>query len=232
MGPFPILDRLAGNAPRQGRRGEGGGERGPNLAAALRGGARGSFDFAEYAERSPASALAALPEMRVRELEFTRLAGEPAYLASDGDGKTHIIPVRGHPREALDADYAIAMLRKAGGSTIAEIGLMTEYDAYYLDRHHEKPLPVVAVQMNDAAHTRNYFDLKTGRQVGSYSSRNWINRWLYHGLHSLDFPWLYKYRPLWDIVVISLMLGGTAVCVTSLVLTWQVLKRKLSAIVG
>jgi hypothetical protein len=51
---------------------------------------------------------------------------------------------------------------------------------------------------------------------------------LYHGLHSLDFPWLYKYRPLWDIVVITLMLGCTALCVTSLILTWQVLQRKVA----
>ena len=57
-----------------------------------------------------------------------------------------------------------------------------------------------------------------------------MSRWLYHGLHSLDFPWLYKYRPLWDIVVITLMLGGTAVCVTSLMLAWRVLARKLSRV--
>jgi hypothetical protein len=83
--------------------------------------------------------------------------------------------------------------------------------------------------MNDESGTRYYIDPKTGRTVGNYSSRNWINRWLYHGLHSLDFPWLYNYRPLWDIVVITLMLGGTALCVTSLVLTYRVLARKLSA---
>ena len=50
-----------------------------------------------------------------------------------------------------------------------------------------------------------------------------MSRWLYHGLHSLDFPWLYNYRPLWDIVVITFMLGGTALCVTSLILAWRVL---------
>ena len=61
--------------------------------------------------------------------------------------------------------------------------------------------------------------------------RNWVSRWLYHGLHSLDFPWLYNYRPLWDIVVITLMFGGTALCVTTLVLTWRVLKRKVAAVV-
>ena len=35
------------------------------------------------------------------------------------------------------------------------------------------------------------------------------------------------YRPLWDIVVITFMAGGTALCVTSLVLAWRVVGRKL-----
>ena len=92
---------------------------------------------------------------------------------------------------------------------------------YYLDRRGERPLPVIYARMNDAVNTRYYIDPKTARVVGNYSDRGWINRWLYHGLHSLDFPWLYKYRPLWDIVVILLMLGGTALCVTSIVMTWR-----------
>jgi hypothetical protein len=79
--------------------------------------------------------------------------------------------------------------------------------------------------------TRYYIDPKTAAVVGQYSARGWVNRWLYHGLHSLDFPWLYKYRPLWDIVVITLMLGGTALCVTSLVMTWRVLARKAAALI-
>jgi hypothetical protein len=48
---------------------------------------------------------------------------------------------------------------------------------------------------------------------------------LYHGLHSLDFPWLYNYRPAWDIVAITFMVGGTALCVTSLILAWRVIGR-------
>ena len=75
--------------------------------------------------------------------------------------------------------------------------------------------------------TRYYIDPKTARVVGDYSSRNWVSRWLYHGLHSLNFPWLYNYRPLWDIVVITFMVGGTALCVTSLILAWRVLGRTL-----
>jgi hypothetical protein len=98
---------------------------------------------------------------------------------------------------------------------------------YYLDRHRERPLPVVLARLNDEESTRYYIDPKTARVVGSYSSRNWMSRWAYHGLHSLDFPWLYNYRPAWDIVVITFMVGGTALCVTSLILAWRVLGRKL-----
>ena len=88
---------------------------------------------------------------------------------------------------------------------------MEEYDAYYLDRRGERPLPVIYARMNDAVSTRYYIDPKTARVVGNYSARGWVSRWLYHGLHSLDFPWLYKYRPLWDIVVISTDAGRNGV---------------------
>jgi sensor histidine kinase regulating citrate/malate metabolism len=37
---------------------------------------------------------------------------------------------------------------------------------------------------------------------------------------------LYNHRPLWDIIVIAFMVGGTALCVTSLTLAWRVLGRK------
>jgi hypothetical protein len=82
--------------------------------------------------------------------------------------------------------------------------------------------------VNDATDTRYYINPKTARVVSTYSSRSWVNRWLYHGLHSLDFPWLYNYRPLWDIVVITFMLGGTALCVTSLILAWRVVGRTIA----
>jgi len=54
------------------------------------------------------------------------------------------------------------------------------------------------------------------------------NRWLYHGLHSLDFPILHTRRPLWDIVVIALSLGGLVVSATTLVPAGHRLKRHWS----
>ncbi len=167
----------------------------------------------------------------VKELEFTSFTGQPVYLATNGSGETRIIPVRGPPKASFDVDEVMRVVRNTAGKNLADLRVMHEYDAYYLDRRREAPLPVIYAEMNDPIRTRYYIDPKTARIVGNYSARNWVSRWLYHGLHSLDFPWLYNYRPLWDIVVITLMLGGTAVCVTSLVLAWRVLMRKVAAMV-
>ena len=110
--------------------------------------------------------------------------------------------------------------------------VLDQYNRVYLDRTRRQPLPVVLAQSTSGSQTRYYIDPKTARVVQTYNSSNWVNRWLYNGLHSLNFPWLYNYRPLWDIVVITLMLGGTALCVTSLVLAWRVLGRNIARILN
>jgi hypothetical protein len=54
-----------------------------------------------------------------------------------------------------------------------------------------------------------------------------LNRWLYHGLHSLDFPRFYASRPLWDVVVIALSLGGLVLSATTLLPGWRGVARAL-----
>lgn len=113
-------------------------------------------------------------------------------------------------------------------SALTEGHLLTRYDAYYLDRHHERPLPVLFVRLNDPLHSQFYIDQRTGLIVGQHSDNSsFMTRWLYHGLHSMDFPWLYNHRPAWDIVVLTLMLGGLSVCVTSVIMGWRVIRRKV-----
>jgi PepSY-associated TM region len=176
-----------------------------------------------FAARDPRQALAQLSGQQVKELELTTVAGEPVYLATLAGGATRVVGVSGPPREAFDTHRLIDALSKAAQPQGVDARLVERYDVYYLDRRHEKPLPVILARLNDAEQTRYYIDPKTARVAGSYSSRGWMSRWLYHGLHSLDFPWLYDHRPLWDIIVITFMIGGTALGVTSLILTWRVL---------
>ena len=46
--------------------------------------------------------------------------------------------------------------------------------------------------------------------VGTVHRYSRLERWLFNGPHSLDFAFWYDRRPLWDIGVITLMLGGLA----------------------
>lgn len=189
---------------------------------------RGRLQFASFGAKHPAEALWQLGAVPVKELEFTTFAGEPIYMARLDGGDTRIVPMSGDPRHEIDRQRIIDVI--AAAAPAAETRLLTEYDRYYLDRRGERPLPVILAELNDAQGTRYYVDPKTARVVASYDSSRWVSRWLYNGLHSLNFPWLYKYRPLWDIVVIGFMLGGTALSVTSLVLAWRALGRKLRRI--
>ncbi len=185
---------------------------------------RGRLPLAAFAAKDPGVALSQLPHLQVKELELTSFAGEPIYIATLGEGATRILPLIGPSRSEFDRQRIVDVVTKAAQPYgLVETRVLDQYDVYYLDRHRQRPLPVILARVNDADHTRYYIDPRTARIVGSYSSRQWITRWLYHGLHSLDFPWLYNYRPAWDIVVVTFMLGGTALCVTSLILAWRVI---------
>lgn len=210
MDPFPWL-------------GGGGSEGGPepDIAGALRGRVAGTAFDAKH----PRVVLEQLAGLPVKELELTSFDGKPFYLARLADGGTRVVPMDGDPLPAFDAAEIVRIVSAAADGKVLT-NTLAQYDRYYLDRTRQRPLPVVVAQVASSG-TRYYIDPKTARVVQAYNPSQWAGRWLYNGLHSLNFPWLYNYRPLWDIVVLALMLGGSALCVTSFVLAWRVLGRKL-----
>ena len=82
------------------------------------------------------------------------------------------------------------------------------------------------IRERSGVETRYYVDPRSVSIIESYIAHNWVHRWLHHGLHSFDVPWLYNHRPLWDIVMVTLLLAGTALCATSLLLAYRVLARR------
>jgi len=212
MEPFPI---------------EGNGEPyASRIEAALRGKGPG---LAAYAAKPPQLALreAGVP---VKALDFISFAGEPAYLAIEAARHSRVIPVRGRAAEGFDWKRIAQIVQ--GVEPAAQSRLLSEYDAYYLDRRNERPLPVLLVQLGDSKRSRFYIDPRTARIVGGYSSDSWMSRWLYHGLHSLNLPWLYRYRPVWDMVVLILLIGGASLSATGILLAYQFVRRKFSIIPG
>jgi len=210
MGPVPWLEE---------------GVRGSSVEKALRGTPPPS---AAYSVKHARMALAQVaPALAVKELELTSFAGKPVYLATENMERSLIVPMEGAAANEFPQDRILEVVTNASRpATLAEFRLVTAHEAYYVDRHRERPLPVLFVRLNDRAGSMYYIDPRTARVVQGYTTGSRWNRWLYHGLHSLDLPWLYANRPAWDIVVLTLMLGGTALCVTSVVIAWRRLKRK------
>ena len=110
-------------------------------------------------------------------------------------------------------------------ASIVEASWLEEYDAYYYDRDGGMPLPILRVRYDDPQETWLYFDPSRGTIARKEERLTRLNRWLYHGLHSLDFPFLYYRRPVWDVVVIGLSLGGIALSATTLMPAWRRLRR-------
>ena len=139
---------------------------GPRIAAALRG---KRPPLSQYAMKPPQEALAQLgPAFQVKELELSSFASEPVYMATGARGETRVIRMRGEPLESFDTKRILNVVKSV--ASVAEARLITQYDAYYLDRRGERPLPVLFVQLNDEARSRYYIDPKTAQVVGSYRS--------------------------------------------------------------
>jgi hypothetical protein len=203
---------------------------GSRLAAALRG---GPLRMEGFAAKLPAEALAqATRQFPARELELAMFAGQPIYLARESPERALVIPADGPPSPSFDPARMAAVLAPAVKPyNLTEVRVVDRYESYYVDRHRDRPLPVLSVRLNDPGQSLYYIDLRTARIVQSYATQTRWNRWLYHGLHSFDLPWLYRHRPAWDIVVLTLMLGGTALSVTSLVIGWRRLRYKMHSVI-
>lgn len=194
---------------------------------------------------------AIVPSFVPTELEVVQFRGEPYLLAVDvaesaDDDVTVSLPNTlaplatappeqrlvsvEHPErgafsrfdEALFEPVAAAVMP---GAAILDATWLRAYDAYFYDRGGQRRLPVLRVKYDDPQQTWLYFDPFRGAIARKEARLTRLNRWLYHGLHSLDFPFLYDRRPLWDLLVILLSVGGIAVSVTSLGQAWPRLRR-------
>jgi hypothetical protein len=190
----------------------------------------------------------------LKELEFRRIDDAPYYLArytgnaAEPDPRRerlhqpYPITGRAEPQHMLvDArtlaertapfapDRLLARLAAAApAATIDTHELLTSYDSYYYSRNGQAALPVLRVKFNDPLATWVYVDPELGQLVASIHRLQRVERWLYNGLHSLDFGFWYDRRPLWDIGMILLSLGALATSTIGFWLGFKRLKRGLA----
>ena len=192
--------------------------------------AHGPFRAGDIALDRLKQAVASYGTDRPKEIELVRFRGH--YYARAEAGIVALDdPFKG-PETTLHADEMLAAAHEAmPGVTIDGVFWMDRYDSYYYDRDGRLSLPVLRVRYNDGQQTWLYLDPRRGAIVRKEERLTRINRWIYRGLHSFDFPVLYYHRPLWDIVVIVLSLGGMVLSASTMLPAWRRVKRRVRAIV-
>ena len=158
------------------------------------------------------------------------------FITPTPDGE-HVLVSPLHPDRTFprfDDDRVMKVARDAmPGVPIRDAAWLNEYDDYYYTTvssfdlglpRMAKTLPVLRVRYEDAAQTWLYLTPSPG-QILKVESLDRANRWGYYGLHAFDFAFLYRYRPLWDIVVVALLVGVGVSSVTSLVPAYRRLAR-------
>ncbi len=157
----------------------------------------------------------------VVSVESTRLWGQPYLLATDSAGTRTRLGIDGTRAALTPADWQ-KIGTALGVATPVAPELITTGDSYYYSRPGaSKPFPARRLVLNDEHRTRYYLDPVTGnpREVIDSDAR-WY-RWLHVGLHTLDFSVAIRSRPLWDILMLTLLAGVTVICGTGTWLGWR-----------
>ena len=179
------------------------------------------------------TSLAAIQAQPVNAVSLTTapLAGKLFWLATAADGTITRLDPFGNAAPLPEPELAEAAERIAGANGISAHGILREEDAYYFSHHDQVMLPVYRIIANDAESTRYYLDPTSGALLYRADANARWHRWLFAGLHRLDFTAWLRARPAWDIIVITLMLGGLAGSATGVYLAARRIRSDLVSLV-
>ncbi len=165
---------------------------------------------------------------RVKELQFARIQGRPFYIARGVEPEPLLISAEPLQirREPFPLDSMMNRIQEASRDvSIIDSTVLSEYDSYYYPRERKPPLPVLRVKFADAAGTWVYVDPHMSQVVRTMTRRQRLQRWIYNGLHSLDFNFWYYQGAAWQVTMVALNAGGAALAVIGVILTFKRLAR-------
>lgn len=176
------------------------------------------------------AALRAAGRGQDREVQFYWLGERPLMLARElGDRQQLLDPATARIVRLTDAELFSRAAVLVPGATATMRDRLTQDDAYWYSHHDKRPLPVLRIGFDDPAASWFYIDPATGRMVGVADTSLRLYRWTFSALHSLDFGFLIRHRPLWDIVVWLLSIAGLIISVSGVVIGWRRIRADLAA---
>jgi hypothetical protein len=163
----------------------------------------------------------------VRRAELIRQAGSTAIVLIDRLGNRKRFSSRDLTPVPVNADDLASLAgRLRTDSAVASAEILAAGDTYYFNHHEAVVLPVYRVIFSDAERTRYYLHPTTGELLAKVDAGARHYRWFHLALHRLDFLAPMRARPLWDLLVLPLLLGVALLCAIGVCLLGRRLIRR------
>lgn len=166
----------------------------------------------------------------LKEVEWRMIGGQGYLLLWHSLAEQQVMTASGAVKPGLGltaADLRTLSADMIPAAEIQTIDSLTRHDNYYYPRRDQHfPLPVYRVRFTDAESTWFDIDPESGRILARHTDASRLNRWLFNGLHSLDFRFLLERGILWDLTLIILSLAGLLFSITSLIIGWRRLRMQ------
>jgi hypothetical protein len=169
-------------------------------------------------------ALAAAPAAGAVRAELTIQGGAAYAILRDRANRPRRVSLPSlapSPLSLADLDAIAARAR----SEPFKSALIRSEDAYHFAHHGSVVLPAWRVIYRNDERTRLYFDPRSGELVNYVDTESREFRWWHLALHRFDFAAGLRERPVWDMVVLPLMIGVTLLCLIGLWLGWKRLAK-------
>lgn len=153
-----------------------------------------------------------------KEISFHAFAGRP-FLVSAGSANP------APPSPVTEVVVAEAVRHAWPNVGIIAITTVPENDTYTSLREGSLPRGSLRIELNDGRGSWIHVHPDTGEILSVMDRSRRAYRWLYNGLHSLDFPGLVDRRALWISVMSVLLLSGLVFSGTGVVLAVRHLRR-------
>lgn len=169
----------------------------------------------------------------VKNIEWSSFGKHPYYVVNTATEKHYIDAsdsTRLSPFRLTEALVKETVQKIHGKEVPYTVTWMTDWDSDYYSHRGMLTLPVYKVVVSDELHTRHYFNPETlyHRQIDDNSRLRGI---LYSGLHRLNFKFLVDRPIVWNVVMYVLLIGGTFLSLSGVVLMLKWLGRIIRKVV-
>lgn len=167
-----------------------------------------------------------------KEIEFIQVAGEAFYRVRIDAERQRVVAAAENSK--VGSEWAQSLLTRAAQSVFDSVRLLgvdrlDRNDAYHYTTDVSTPPAMLRFRFDDPAKTWLHIDPASGVIVEKVDASRRLYRWLFNGLHRLDFPFLAERPTLRRTCILALCALGFVFSVTGTVIAYRRLLRDLSA---